>query len=192
MFPILLAYAFNGILLITFFIQRLQTFYSRHFFTFLTFFNYVIVSTFLRPCFHLRGPAMLMKQVLCLTASVCMSVCVCPCVCMSVCVSMYVTHKKLNNHWLEIMCNLVWICVMGNNRSDRILVTFDLDLWPLEKIAYNLKTTDYNSMKCSSLMYLSRFDKRNRMWTYSTLNSDIESLNWRQRLGYHALEYYIV
>jgi len=91
-FPILLAYAFNGILLITFFIQRLQTFYSRHFFTFLTFFNYVIVSTFLHLCFYLRASHA--NEAGIVFNGVCLYVCLCLSVCLYVCVCVYVCHSQ--------------------------------------------------------------------------------------------------
>ena len=54
-------------------------------------------------------------------------------VCLSVCT---ITEKQMIRNWWH----LVGICAMVLSRSGKILVTFDLDFWPWEKIVYSLKS----------------------------------------------------
>ena len=81
------------------------------------------------------------------------------------CACMFVTEKLLNTNCMQLGRNMCY----DASGSHKVLETFDLDFWPSEKTAYNLKT---NSQKMSDVSYVVLYVEQK--WAYSTL--DFEGL----------------
>jgi len=65
---------------------------------------------------------------------------VCSGVCLRVCVSVLFIRAKEEKTADQNCCSLVGICVTVNPKCHSILLIYDHDLWPWEKIVYILKT----------------------------------------------------